>query len=230
MDLAFVLRIVGFIAGTPRSGEGSVIVSNRLLVATLNEGKLAELREILADLPFVLCSLKDFPEVVPIEETGNTFVENASLKASGYAMQTHLLTIADDSGLEVKALKGAPGVFSARYAGEHASDAERTEKLLENLSGVNESNRSARFVSAIAVADSSGSILEVSVGICDGQIAMAPRGTHGFGYDPIFLPNGYQVTFSELQPEVKNTISHRARALSSLRNFLRTLTITSSGR
>lgn len=200
-----------------------------LVVATQNPGKLRELRHLLGDLPFKLYGLTDFPDIAPIPETGNSFIENASLKAAGYAMQTGCLSLADDSGLEVDALGGAPGILSARYAGEPASDAERIEKLLLELSGYAAMNRSARFVSAVAVADGGGRILAVSVGECKGRIDFAPRGSEGFGYDPIFIPSGYDKTFAELKGEIKNEISHRARALAGAREFLRTLTIASGG-
>src|SRR5262249_44656832 len=148
------------------------------------------------------------PNLLRIEESGGSFVENASLKASGYAIQAGILTLADDSGLEVAALEGAPGVLSARYAGEHTSDDDRISKLLRDLSRVGDPDRRGRFVSAIAIADKSGRVLYVSIGTCEGLIASAPRGSAGFGYDPIFVPNGYELTFAELAPEVRNQISH----------------------
>ena len=198
-----------------------------LLVATRNFGKLEELRQLLNDLPFDLYGLERFPGVEGISETGESFIENASIKAVGYATQTRLLTLADDSGLEVDALRGGPGVFSARYAGERASDVERATKLLVELSSVASPKRKARFVSAVAIASSEGQILNVSVGTCDGQIGFTARGSAGFGYDPIFIPIGYEQSFAELKPEIKNRISHRARALLTAREFLRTLTIAS---
>lgn len=201
-----------------------------LLVATWNEGKLRELRELLADLPVELLGLKGFPAIQAIPETGLTFAENASLKASGYARQANVLTLADDSGLEVDVLGGAPGVLSARYAAEAASDAARVNKLLAQLSNVEAAKRSARFVSVIVIADNGGSILKVSKGICEGHIAFAPCGDYGFGYDPIFLPLGYGSTFAELAPAVKNRISHRALALQDARNYLDALTGASGGR
>jgi XTP/dITP diphosphohydrolase len=201
-----------------------------LLVATLNEGKRREIRDLLADLPLRLLSLDDFPAIQPVPETGATFAENASLKAAGYARQTSMLTIADDSGLEVEALDGAPGVFSARYAGEDAADSARTAKLLAELSKVENQRRSARFVSVIAIADSGGSILHLSTGICEGQISFAPRGNYGFGYDPVFLPQGYDSTFAELPPAVKNRLSHRAHALRDACDYLLALTGPSGGR
>lgn len=201
-----------------------------LLVATRNPGKLEELRQMLADLPFHLYGLNRFSGIVAVPETGESFIENASLKAVGYATQTGLPTLADDSGLEVNALGGAPGVFSARYAGEQASDADRTTRVLAELSSVEAPGRGARFVSVIAIASREGQILNVSVGTCVGQIGFVPRGSGGFGYDPIFIPIGYDQTFAEMKPEVKNQISHRARALVGAREFLRSLTIASSDR
>lgn len=199
-----------------------------LLVATRNEGKLEELRQLLGDFLLDLHGLADFPGIIVVPETGDSFTENASLKATGYAKQTGLLTLADDSGLEVHALGGAPGVFSARYAGEGGSDAERTTKLLSALSIFPAPKRTARFVSAIAIANGEGQILNISVGKCDGHIGFAPRGSRGFGYDPVFIPVGYDKTFAELKPSIKNQISHRAGALLSAREFLRTLTMPSS--
>jgi len=201
-----------------------------LLVATRNEGKLQELRQLLADLPLGLLGLDDFPTIETVAETGLTFVENASLKASGYATQGHILALADDSGLEVDALGGDPGVLSARYAGEAASDATRIDKLLAELSDVAVENRTARFVCAIAIANSEGSILNVSKGTCEGQIDLAPHGEQGFGYDPVFLLSGHRSTFAELAPSVKNRISHRARALQGALDYLRALTSASGGR
>jgi len=198
-----------------------------LLVATQNQGKLRELRQLLGDLPLKLYGLDDFPDVEGVPETGESFIENASLKAIGYATQTSLLTLADDSGLEVDALGGAPGILSARYAGEGASDTERIHKLLAELSIYQATMRSARFVAAVAIASGEGRILNVSRGECNGHIDFKPRGAGGFGYDPIFIPSGYDKTFAELKTEIKNKISHRARALLGAREFLRTLTIAS---
>lgn len=195
-----------------------------LLIATFNKGKLQELRQLLAELPFVISDLEGLSSIQPIAEHGETFVENASLKAAGYAKQTGLLTLADDSGLEVDALNGAPGVLSARFAHEGASDTERTTKLLTELSHLPGSARTARFVSVIAIADEAGRIINISKGTCEGRIAEAPRGTNGFGYDPVFIPGGFKQTFAELQPVVKNRISHRAQALAGAAEFLRSLT------
>jgi XTP/dITP diphosphohydrolase len=199
--------------------------ARNLVIATFNKGKLHELRQLLSDLPLTVSDLGAFSPVQPIPEVGQTFVENASLKASGYAKQTGRLTLADDSGLEVDALNGRPGVLSARYAHPDASDEERTTKLLAEMSQC--SNRRARFVSVIAISDEHGRIINLSAGTCEGEIAKEPQGSNGFGYDPVFIPDGFSQTFGELQTEVKNRISHRARALNDAAKFLRSLTATS---
>jgi XTP/dITP diphosphohydrolase len=201
-----------------------------LVIATRNQGKLLELRAIIRGLPLLILDLDSFPSVQTVSETGATFVENASLKASGYAVQIGEMTVADDSGLEVDALGGAPGVLSARYTGNDASDAERVDKLLKELSRMKSAERTARFVSVIAIADREGAILNVSQGICEGSIAAAPRGTNGFGYDPVFIPQGFHQTFAELPPLLKNRISHRAKALVSAAVFMRCLTVSSGAR
>jgi len=198
-----------------------------LVIATRNRAKLFELCELTRDLPFSLRDLNSFPLIEPVEETGETFAENASLKARAYAQQTRFMTLADDSGLEVSLLGGAPGVRSARYAGDDASDLQRTNKLLTELSKQPSPDRSARFVSAVAIANSEGLILNVSIGVCEGRIAHGPRGSNGFGYDPVFIPNGYDQTFGELAAELKNEISHRARALKGALDYLRSLTMAS---
>jgi XTP/dITP diphosphohydrolase len=191
-----------------------------LLIATRNRGKLNEFRQLLADLPVVLRSLSDFPQTTEVEETGSTFAENASIKALAYAAQTGMWALADDSGLAVDALGGAPGVYSARYAGDEASDRERMELLLSELARTGDDNRRARFVCAVAIAVPAGSIEHLSEGRCEGRIAQAPRGTGGFGYDPLFIPEGFEETFGELSSEIKGRISHRARALGDVRAFL----------
>ena len=192
---------------------------HELLIATRNAGKIRELEELLNGFPVKLRSLNDFPGIVEPEETGATFAENAVLKAVYYARQTELLSLADDSGLEVEALGGAPGVYSARYAGVEANDSQRIEKLLEELAAAE--NRKARFVCAAALADSSGEVKFLAEGVCGGRITASPRGTQGFGYDPIFVPEGYAETFGELPGEVKRRISHRARAMDKIIAYLR---------
>lgn len=184
-----------------------------ILVATKNAGKVREIKDLLADLPVRLRSLTEFPAVIEPEETGATFLENAILKARYYAEQTKLSALADDSGLAVEALGGAPGIFSARYAGEDASDAQRIENLLKELNASKDENRRARFVCAMAFADETGEIKFTAEGVCDGKIVFEPRGTNGFGYDPIFAPDGFDGTFGELTDGVKRQISHRARAI-----------------
>jgi len=198
---------------------------SRLLIATHNRGKLAEFRALLKELPLELLDLNSFPAILPVAETGSTFTENALLKATAYAVQAGEITLADDSGLEVHALGGAPGVLSARYAGAGASDFDRTEKLLREVLKTGDADRSARFVSVVAIADASGRILNISTGVCNGTISLTPRGKNGFGYDPIFIPQGFDRTFGELSTEVKNGISHRARAFQGAADFLRCLTL-----
>lgn len=193
---------------------------SELLIATSNPGKILELESLLATLPLRLRGLPEFRAIQEIEETGDTFTENATLKATGYAQQTGQWTLADDSGLEVEALGGAPGVYSARYAGPDASDTERIACLLEELAHTNDKGRRARFNCVIVISDPTGQVVNVAQGFCAGHLAHTPRGTRGFGYDPIFIPDGYQQTFGELPDEVKQLISHRARALTATSAFL----------
>ena len=182
-----------------------------VLLATSNLHKLDEFRAIFSDLPVKLVSLNDIHLNIGVEETGSTFVENAELKARTYAHMSQLLTLADDSGLEIDALNGAPGVYSARYLGSETSYQERFRVILEHMRGLPPEKRSARFRCVIALADPSGTIQSVE-GVVEGAIADHPRGSHGFGYDPIFLLPQLGRTFAELEPEYKNRISHRARA------------------
>jgi XTP/dITP diphosphohydrolase len=196
----------------------------KLLVGTNNAGKIKELNELLADLPIELFGLEGFVNIVEPEETGVTFSENAALKANSYALQTGFWALSDDSGLEVEALGGMPGVYSARYAGAQASDAERSEKLLGELAETRDNARRARFVCAMAIADAKGEIRFLAEGVCDGKIALEARGTNGFGYDPVFIPDGFTETFGELSSTVKGKISHRARAIKKIMRFLRDFT------
>ena len=192
-----------------------------LLLGTRNPGKVKELTRILEDSGWSFTSLEAFENVASPQETGETYAENAILKARFYALATGLHALADDSGLEVEALGGGPGVFSARYAGENATDADRRALLLSDLAKTEE--RRARFVSVVAIASPDGTVLNVSEGICTGTITFAPRGKGGFGYDPLFIPDGYDQTFAELPAHIKNRISHRARALFKSRDFLKSL-------
>ena len=191
-----------------------------LLLGTRNPGKVREIESILADCGWSFSSLQAFPDVETPDETGATYAENAILKAGFYASATGMCALADDSGLEVEALDGAPGVFSARYAGENASDADRRALLLSELAKIPNVNRRARFVAAVAISDAKGTVLNVSEGICEGTIISSPRGDGGFGYDPLFVPDGFNQTFAELPEDIKNIISHRARALINTRDFL----------
>jgi XTP/dITP diphosphohydrolase len=193
---------------------------SELLIATSNAGKIRELTALLANLPLRLRQLSEFPQIKEVEETGETFAENASLKARLYSRETNLWTLADDSGLEVDALGGAPGVLSARYAGPNATDEERNARLLAELSRTNDEQRTARFICATALHDPSTGTTEIFDGRCEGHIAKLPRGHNGFGYDPLFVPDGYAHTFGELSEVVKQQISHRARALAAVRVYL----------
>jgi len=199
-----------------------------LLLATSNPHKLEEFRTLFSDLPLRLLSLNDIQLNVDVEETGNTFSENAELKGQAYAQMSHMLTLADDSGLEVDALGGLPGVHSARYLGRETSYEERFRVILEQLRGLPQEQRGARFRCVIALAEPSGKIYLVE-GIVEGVIAESPRGTHGFGYDPIFFLPELGKTFAELEPVVKNRISHRARAAQSARKLLENWPYDSSG-
>ena len=193
---------------------------NELLIATGNRGKIVELQALLADLPVRLRGLDEFPDVAEVPETAPDFAGNAELKAIGYARATKLWTLADDSGLEAAALEGAPGVYSARYGGV-ATSAGRTEFLLQNLKDMPDEQRQARFVCVIALANPSAEIVFQATGVCPGRLTREPRGAGGFGYDPIFAPDGYEQTFGELPAALKNTISHRARALRQVSQWLR---------
>src|SRR5262245_26619981 len=192
----------------------------KLLIATTNKGKIAEIAALLADLPYEVVGLADWPRALPeVEETGATFAENALLKAEYYHAQTGWLTLADDSGLEVAALGGRPGVHSARYAGAGASDADKVAKLMAEMASVPESERTARFVCVIALVGQR--VREIFTGECKGMITVAPRGAGGFGYDPVFMATGSVRTFAELTRAEKSAISHRGKALALTRQYLR---------
>lgn len=182
-----------------------------LLLATTNRHKLKEFRAIFADLPFHLLSLNDLKLDMDVEETGTTFAENARLKALAYAQASGMLTLADDSGLEIDALGGAPGVYSARFLGPDVSYEERFRSILEQLQGLPTEQRTARFRCVIVLAEPSGYYRSVA-GVVEGVIADAPRGEYGFGYDPIVLLPELGKTMAELKPDEKNRISHRGRA------------------
>jgi XTP/dITP diphosphohydrolase len=184
----------------------------QLLLATRNKHKLKELAALLQDLQLDVVSTTDMPNLPGVVEDGATIRDNAIKKAVQTAKMAKKLTLADDTGLEVDALKGEPGVRSARYAGEEATYHENNKKLLKQLEGVTYDKRSANFRCVVAIADENG-LYDCVEGICNGTILEAERGGGGFGYDPLFLADGQTKTFAELSPEVKNRISHRAKAM-----------------
>jgi XTP/dITP diphosphohydrolase len=192
-----------------------------LLLATRNPNKTREFHELLGRA-FDVIDLRSFPEIAIPEETGRTFEDNATLKAIAASKQLPSLVIADDSGLEVDGLGGVPGVFSARYGGENAGDVSNVDKLLREFRKQNiaTEKRSARFRCVIALAQN-GKLLGVFEGFVEGKIVDPPRGSGGFGYDPIFEPKGFDQTFAEMTPESKNKISHRGQAIAALREGLR---------
>ncbi len=181
-----------------------------VILATRNPHKVKEIAIILRDLPVQFNSLLDYPDIDEIEETGSTFAENALIKARTVFEATRQLTLADDSGLEVDALNGQPGIFSARYAGEEKNYRANNQKLLEEMRDVPPENRGAQFRCAVAIV--APNVEQVVEGVLRGNIALSPRGSAGFGFDPLFIPEGYEQTLAELGESVKNQISHRARA------------------
>jgi XTP/dITP diphosphohydrolase len=187
--------------------------AHRLVIGTTNAAKGRELEELLGPLGFQVQTLRDFPAAAEVEEDGDTFAANAGKKASEYARRLGQWVLADDSGIEVKALDGRPGIYSARYAGEGATDEANNAKLLAELGNAPPDRRHARYVCHVAVADPRGEIRAESSGICTGRITHAPRGSNGFGYDPLFELAEYHRTFGELGPHVKAALSHRARAM-----------------
>lgn len=194
-------------------------MTRNLLIATRNKKKKKELQEILSDWEINLLSLDDIPPVPEVEEDGLTFADNAIKKAVTVAERSGLLTLADDSGLVVDALDGAPGVFSARYAGPEADDDKNNQKLLQALHHVADEERTARFVCVIALAHPDGSVQTVQ-GSCEGMIRRTRQGSEGFGYDPLFVPEGFKKSFAELAPEIKNAMSHRGQALQKIKPIL----------
>jgi XTP/dITP diphosphohydrolase len=192
---------------------------HKLILATNNAHKISEMSAILDGLDFEILSAKDFPDFPEIEETGETLEDNAILKARAIWEKYRLPAIADDTGLEVEYLDGAPGVYSARYAGPGCTFADNNRKLLGLLEGIPQTKRNARFRTVIAFADLHGKIQSVD-GVLDGAIALAPRGEHGFGYDPVFIVDLLGKTLAELPAETKNRISHRGRALMKMRPII----------
>ncbi len=199
----------------------------QLVIATMNLHKIREMRSILSSKKGLdILTLHDFSDYSPPSETGKTFEENAFLKASHAASFLKKWVLADDSGLVIPALNNEPGIYSARYAGEQASDKDNRLKLLKNLEKVDESKRIGFFVCALALASPEGGVQKQVKGICEGTITMTSRGGSGFGYDSLFLKNDYNKTFAELDEEIKNRISHRRKALDKLMSALNLLEIS----
>lgn len=190
----------------------------KLLIASNNAHKVREIKALIGEYFDQVLSLQEAGIEVDVEETGSTFAENARIKAEAIATLSGCAAIADDSGLMVDALGGAPGVYSARYAGHHGDDAANNALLIRNLSDV-PAPRTAQFVSSIALVRPGRPVL-ITTGVCSGTITFEPHGNNGFGYDPYFVPDSMTQTFAELPAEVKNAISHRARALDALKKTL----------
>jgi XTP/dITP diphosphohydrolase len=189
-----------------------------LIIATRNAHKTAEIRAMLGD-GYSVQDANDFADFPHVEETGCTFLENATLKAIAISKCVDGLVVSDDSGLEVDALDGAPGVWSSSYGGEEGNHAKNNAKLLNTLAGIPQDQRTARFVCVMVVAQK-GEVLAHFRGTVDGSVVDSPQGAGGFGYDPLFVPTGYQATFAELGPDIKNQLSHRARALHAVVDWL----------
>ena len=193
----------------------------RIALGTNNPHKIRELTTLLADLGLEIATLSEFPSVPELREDGSTFRDNALQKARAVHATTALPALADDSGLEVFYLNGRPGVLSARYAGTNTTDERNNEKLLDEMRGVPPRRRRAQFRALIAFVDGSTEI--VTEGVCPGRLGESPCGTNGFGYDPIFIPDGFTRTYAELTAEEKNRISHRSRAISLMKEALKNL-------
>jgi len=194
-----------------------------LIVASRNKGKVREIMELLTGLPFKVTSLLDYPQIPETIEDGKTYRANALKKAREAAEATGKMAISDDSGIEVKALNNAPGIYSARFAGEGASEKARNKKLFAMLKGVPHSKRQARYRCVIALVDARGRELGVVQGTCSGYVTTRDIGENGFGFDPLFWLKRYNKTFGQLPPALKAKISHRARALKKLRKLLTSL-------
>ncbi|MDW7675981.1 MAG: XTP/dITP diphosphatase [Bacillota bacterium] len=191
----------------------------KLILATRNKGKISEFKELLKDTGFEITGIEQYPFLQEVAETGSTFAENAALKAEYVANATNILAVADDSGLAVDALNGAPGINSARFAGVHGDDQANNDKLLMLLAKVPPEQRTGRFCCAIAITPPGGATIIVE-GVCEGTIASEPKGDKGFGYDPLFIPEGYKVTMGQMPDEEKNKISHRAKAVAKAHDII----------
>lgn len=192
---------------------------NRLIVASNNAHKISEIKTILKDINYCILSLKEAGIDIDVEENGSTFEENSYIKAKAIFDLANEAVLADDSGLEVYALDGAPGVYSARFAGEHGNDRKNNDRLLELLKDTPDEKRGARFASAIVMLTPDGNKIE-GKGYVEGRIGYEEKGSNGFGYDPLFIVPEINKTFAELTPEEKNSISHRKRALEDLKRKL----------
>ena len=191
----------------------------KIVLATSNRGKLREISQTLAGLPVTVLSLKDVGAAASVEETGRTFRENARLKSIAYSLESGYLTLAEDSGLEVERLSGAPGIYSARFSAPPPTDEKNVRKVLRLMKGVPWSGRRARFVCHLVLAWR-GTVIKETRGVVRGRIALAAKGKGGFGYDPIFFYAPFRKTFAEVPPETKNAVSHRGRALAMMKIFL----------
>lgn len=198
----------------------------QILIATTNKHKIEEFQKLFSEnsLQLEAVYLKDFPNVKTVEETGQTFEENATLKALGYAKQTGLLTLAEDSGLSCDVLDGAPGVYSARFSGEKATDESNNQKLLKIFKPIPDNCRAAHYTAVIAIAEPS-KVIGTAQGEVHGYIAKEPKGTNGFGYDPLFFYPPYDKTFGEVAPEMKNKVSHRSKAVLQAVEILKNLNL-----
>lgn len=196
-------------------------MTKQLVIATHNQGKVREFAEMLADMEIEFLSLDDARVTTDVAETGTTFRENALLKGMAYAQETGLLTLADDSGLEVDALDGAPGVYTARYGGVGLTHEERYHYLLDNLTAVSPPNRTARFRCVVVLVAPDGTLLGEADGVCEGVIAQQPAGEGGFGYDPVFYLPDLEQTMAQVGSKIKHQISHRGRALREIEPLLR---------
>jgi len=191
-----------------------------IVLATRNRGKIKEIKRIVGELPISILTIDNFPGCPEVEEEGATFQENAIKKAAAVAAYTGKPSLADDSGLEVYALNNAPGILSSRYSGEGANDGKNIEKLLHEMRPLSDEERKARFVCCLALVYPDGKI-EIFTGHVEGRIGREPRGSHGFGYDPLFYPEGYGKTFAEMKAKEKDSLSHRGNALREFQKYLR---------
>lgn len=200
--------------------KDNIMKIEKAVIASRNSGKIEEIKEVLAKFGIMAISRDEFGiEKFEVEETGSTLEENSFIKAMAIFKIAGIPVIADDSGLEVDALNGRPGVYSARYAGDHCSMQDNRDKMLKELKGVPKDERTARFASVITMIFDNGDKISAR-GECEGMIAEEERGDKGFGYDPIFIPKGYDITFAEMTQEEKNSISHRGKALNRLEELI----------